>query len=418
VNATRQRRSIKAGALVTGLSAALLLAACSSSSPSAGESDSGDVGDCAPVPGVTATQVNVGIVFPTTGGAAATFAEFDKAAQVRFDQQNAEGGVNGRKIVTTIYDDASDGSRQSTVATKAIDQDKMYGLLHASQADTMFTKLRQEGVPVTGLAIQPAYSTDPNVFGVFGAYNSGFAATSTPLRMKEAGSTSVAIVGHNSPGATASAKGMEVALPEVGMKVATTILDMPIGAFDATSMALKIKRSGADGVDSISLVDSAISLLQALNQQGVPMKAKMMSLIVPPDVLAKTGNVLEGALAATSGTKPLSLDDPAVQAYVDAMKAAGVNTETSFASVGYQSADLFIRGLQEAGPCAARADFVQNLRKVTDYDGDGLSIEPVSFAPGLTPNGDPAKCQWFVQVQDGAFVPDAAATCGDLVPIS
>lgn len=418
MNATRQRRSIKAAALVTGLSAALLLAACSSSSPSAGEPDSGDVGDCAPVPGVTATQVNVGIVFPTTGGAAATFAEFDKAAQVRFEQQNAAGGVNGRKIVTTIYDDASDGARQSTVATKAIDQDKMYGLLHASQADTMFTKLRQEGVPVTGLAIQPAYATDPNVFGVFGAYNSGFATTSTPLRMKEAGSTSVAIVGHNSPGATASAKGMEVALPEVGMKVATTILDMPIGAFDATSMALKIKRSGADGVDSISLVDSAISLLQALNQQGVPMKAKMMSLIVPPDVLAKTGNVLEGALAATSGTKPLTLDDPAVQAYVDAMKAAGVNTETSFASVGYVAADLFIRGLQEAGPCAARADFVQNLRKVTDYDGAGLSIEPVSFAPGLTPNGDPAKCQWFLKVQDGAFVPDAAATCGDLVPIS
>jgi ABC-type branched-subunit amino acid transport system substrate-binding protein len=304
------------------------------------------------------------------------------------------------------------------VATKAINQDKMYGLLHASQADTMFVLLSQQNVPVTGLAIQPAYSVDPNVFGVFGAYNSGFASTSTPLRMKEAGSTSVAIVGHNSPGATASAKGMEVAVPAVGMKVGTTILDMPFGAFDATSMALKIKNSGADGVDSISLVDSAISLLQALDQQGVSMKAKMMSLIVPPDVVAKTGGVLEGALAATSGTKPLTLDDPSVTAYVDAMKAAGLNTETSFASVGYVAADLFIRGLQEAGPCAARADFVTNLRAVTDYDGAGLSIAPVSFAPGLTPNGDPSKCQWFLEVKDGQFVPDAAATCGDLLPLS
>jgi len=367
---------------------------------------------------VTDTQVKVGIVFPRTGGAAGTFAEFDKAAQLRFEQQNANGGVNGRTIVSTVYDDKSDGSTQSTVASKAIEQDKVYGILHASQADTMFTMLKKDNIPVTGLAIQPAYSTDQNVFGVFGAYNSGFAATSTPLRMQQAGATSVAIIGHNSPGATASAKGMEVAVPQVGMSVATTILDMPIGSFDATSMALKIKRSGADSVDSISLVDSAISLLQALNQQGVQLKAKMMSLIVPPDILAKTGNVLEGVLAATSGTKPLTLDDPAVKAYVKAMNDAGLSTETSFASVGYIAADLFIRGLQEAGPCEYRDDFVTNLRKVTDYDGDGLSIAPVSFAPGLTPNGDPSKCQWFLQVQSGQFVPDSEATCGDLIPLT
>ncbi|MDP2288217.1 MAG: ABC transporter substrate-binding protein [Actinomycetota bacterium] len=419
MNVSTRKRNTKTAALIAGLSAAMLLAACSSSDPSAGDSTESPSGlDCAAVPGISATQVKVGIVFPKTGPAAATFAEFDKAAQLRFEQENANGGVNGRTIVTTVYDDMSDGSRQSTVSAKAIDQDKVYGLLHASQADTMFSKLRQQNVPVTGLAIQPSYAVDANVFGVFGAYNSGFASTSTPLRMKEAGSTSVAIVGHNSPGATASAKGMEAAVPAVGMKVGTTILDMPLGAFDATSMALKIKNSGADGVNSISLVDSAISLLQALDQQGVPMKAKMMSLIVPPDVVAKTGDILEGALAATSGTKPLSLDDPAVTAYVDAMNAAGLNTETSFASVGYVAADLFIRGLKEAGPCASRSDFVTNLRAVTDYDGAGLSIAPVSFAPGLTPNGDPSRCQWFLEVKDGKFVPDSAATCGDLLPLS
>ena len=419
MNTSTSKRTRKAGAVIAGLSAAMLLAACSSSTPSAGESSAGTGSlTCSPVPGVSASQVKVGIVFPKTGPAAATFAEFDKAAQLRFAQENALGGVNGRTIVTTVYDDMSDGSRQSAVASKAIDQDQMYGLLHASQADTMFSMLHQQNVPVVGLAIQPAYSTDANVFGVFGAYNSGFASTSTPIRMKQAGSTNVAIVGHNSPGATASAKGMEAAVPAVGMNVATTILDMPFGAFDATSMALKIKNSGADAVDSISLVDSAISLLQALQQQGVPMKAKMMSLIVPPDVLAKTGNVLEGALAATSGTKPLSLDDPAVTSYVKAMNDAGLNTETSFGSVGYVAADLFIRGLKEAGPCASRSDFVTNLRAETDYDGAGLSIAPVSFAQGLTPNGDPSKCQWFLEVKNGTFVPDAAATCGDLLPLS
>ena len=157
VNASLRNRNAKAATLIAGLSAVMLLAACSSSTPSAGEVTSSASGlNCSPVPGVSASQVKVGIVFPKSGPAAATFAEFDKAAQLRFSQENALGGVNGRTIVTTVYDDMSDGTRQSAVASKAIDQDQMYGLLHASQADTMFAMLHQQNVPVTGLAIQPA----------------------------------------------------------------------------------------------------------------------------------------------------------------------------------------------------------------------------------------------------------------------
>jgi branched-chain amino acid transport system substrate-binding protein len=111
VNTRTHKKNKSAIALVAGLSAAMLLAACSSSDPSAVDSTESPSGlQCAPVPGVSSTQVKVGIVFPKSGAAAATFAEFDKAAQLRFDQENAKGGVNGRQIVTTVYDDMAPGS--------------------------------------------------------------------------------------------------------------------------------------------------------------------------------------------------------------------------------------------------------------------------------------------------------------------
>jgi hypothetical protein len=94
------------------------------------------------------------------------------------------------------------------------------------------------------------------------------------------------------------------------------------------------------------------------------------------------------------------------------MKAAGLNPYATYGPIGYLGADLFIRGLKEAGKCPTRALFIDNLRKVTNYNGGGLVPERVSFTPGLTPNGNPASCTWFLVAQGTTLVPDKAASCG------
>ncbi|MDO9484676.1 MAG: ABC transporter substrate-binding protein, partial [Actinomycetota bacterium] len=52
---------------------------------------------CPATPGVTPTGISVGWVGSKTGPASTTFIGASEGAQLRFDQENAKGGVNGRK---------------------------------------------------------------------------------------------------------------------------------------------------------------------------------------------------------------------------------------------------------------------------------------------------------------------------------
>ena len=160
---TKGRSTLLAG----GLGAALVLAVAAngaSAAPTPAPSVKAPVA-CAPTPGVDNSSIKLGIVFPKT---VAGYAGFDTAAKLRIDQENARGGINGRKLVVTTYDDAANASTQVTVANKAIQQDQMFGIMSGSTVDTMYNTLKSNNVPVTGLPNLPAYTTDRNTFGAYG----------------------------------------------------------------------------------------------------------------------------------------------------------------------------------------------------------------------------------------------------------
>ncbi|MDP2013312.1 MAG: ABC transporter substrate-binding protein [Actinomycetota bacterium] len=371
---------------------------------------------CPTTPGVDNASINVGIITPTTGPAVSSFTGFVEGAKLRIAQQNAKGGVNGRKINITVYDDKADGGTQSSVANKAIQQDNVFGIIEASTVDTMMAIFKAQNVPVVGLANLPAHGTDRNVFGATGAFAPLYGNTGAFARLKAAGATKVAVVNHNSPGAQAGGAAAVTGIPLEGMTLALRIADAPIGTFDATSVALRIKNSGADAEYSILTSDGGIAVANALKQQGVPMKAIMLAGFSDPRVIAQAPAALEGAIGTTFGTVPTSVPGrPGVRTFANGMRAAGLNPDSVSGPIGFVSADTFIKGLTLAGKCPTRAGFIDNLRKQTKITGAGLLPEPISYAPGVTPNGDPARCGWYLLVKDGKFVPDAKATCGKLV---
>jgi hypothetical protein len=114
-------------------------------------------------------------------------------------------------------------------------------------------------------------------------------------------------------------------------------------------------------------------------------------------------------------------DNAAVQAYAAALEehAPDIDPGTGFAAAGYLSADLFLRGVEEAGDCLSRDAFIEALRGVTDYDGGGLLVEPARYSGGIAPNGGQpyGACSWFVVREGDAWVPDEEATCGELLQI-
>ncbi|MDD2857955.1 MAG: ABC transporter substrate-binding protein [Candidatus Nanopelagicales bacterium] len=412
---SRRSAAVAVGASATLLAGFMASSAMAAPTPAPTKPAAATNASCPSTPGVTPTTINVGWIGSKSGPAATTFLQASEGARLRIDQENAKGGVNGRKLVLGIYDDQTNSSSQISAAQKAIG-DNVFGLVATTSTVSMYPTLKSAGIPIVGFS-NPAFGTDNNAFGIASATtgsNPAIAPTQILEKQKQMGATKIAIINHNSASATASQNALANLVPFVpGLSMVLRIADSPQGAHDATAEALRIKNSGADAVNYSGFVDGGISLAQALKQQGVTLKSFAVAGLSDPAILKTANGALDGALGQTYGTVPIGVNVRAAKTFAAAMKAAGLNPYAPAGPIGYVGADLFIKGLKVAGKCPTRESFISNLRKVTSYDGAGLLPGKVSFVPkGIMPNGNPITCSWYTIAKGTELIPDAKATCG------
>ena len=76
--------------------------------------------------GVTATTINIGATVPLTGPAAPGYDEIAPAMDAVFAWADAHGGVYGRKIKYTYFDDQYNPAETATLTRKLILQDNIF----------------------------------------------------------------------------------------------------------------------------------------------------------------------------------------------------------------------------------------------------------------------------------------------------
>jgi ABC-type branched-subunit amino acid transport system substrate-binding protein len=143
------------------VSAALLaaVAACSS-------------GKAAAVPGVTATTVTIGTHQPLTGPAAPGYSKISAATSAYFAYVNANGGVNGRKIVYTVMDDGYNPATTQTDVRQLVLNDHVFAILNGLGTPThtgVLDFLKTQKVPdlfvASGSATWNQPTKYPDTFG-------------------------------------------------------------------------------------------------------------------------------------------------------------------------------------------------------------------------------------------------------------
>jgi branched-chain amino acid transport system substrate-binding protein len=78
-------------------------------------------------PGVTAKTIHIGGTFPFSGPAA-LYSAIPTAERAYFLYVNAHGGVNGRRIQFTYYDDSYDPSKTVPLTQKLVEQDQVFAV--------------------------------------------------------------------------------------------------------------------------------------------------------------------------------------------------------------------------------------------------------------------------------------------------
>ena len=129
------------GAVVLGV--AIIASACSSSSStptttsttaaSSTSTTAGSTPSSGDSPGVTKTAINVGAISTRTGAIASDFDGLAPGIQAYFDMINAEGGINGRKLLLSYnLDDGGQSSQFTQLTHTLIDQDHAFAVMVAS----------------------------------------------------------------------------------------------------------------------------------------------------------------------------------------------------------------------------------------------------------------------------------------------
>jgi branched-chain amino acid transport system substrate-binding protein len=404
-----------------------LLAACSSSSKgtTSGGGTSGSVGasagkNTASAPGVTSTEVKVGLITEMTGAASSqAIPGIPAGFKARIALQNAEGGVYGRKITSIVQDDSTSPAGNATAA--GVELARGVFAVDDNSALAFGATKTLKGIPVVGGGYDgPEWTQMPNMFSTsYSQFTKQPRYSVDPTLLKKAGAHRFAVIGYAiSPSSSLAAKYTSLSLQQAGFSVPYLNTSLPFGTVNTTAVALQMKQENVDSISAPIDANTELAIVNSGIQAGI--KWRYVSLATGygqtwldnPQAVASTQQAYFGVLQV-----PVELHTPATIAEQAALaKYAGFSGVPGFDyTEGWTTADLLIKGLQAAGQNPTRASFIANLRKVTSYDAGGLLATPVNFEQYQTPPQH--QCGYAVQLIGHRFVPTSTtATCTDLVP--
>ncbi|ADP81436.1 ABC transporter substrate-binding protein [Pseudofrankia inefficax] len=394
-----------------GIAVAVTLALATSCSSAPGGSSGNSGNTACDAPGVTSNQIKLGFVYPATGPSSTALSAARAGLDARIGLANAHGGVHGRRITYDWGDDQGTASGAAVAIDTLVQQRNVFGLVSASASlgDSM-TALTKQVVPVTGTAIEPAWAGHDNMFSFI--YSASPAVVGRYVRAAR-GTRVAIIIGDPSALTSENTVSYEQSLRAAGASAVQTFSYVATTGNPA-QVANKIISFGADALLGITAPDDFAQVVQATRAAGAQLAVSVVLTGYDRSVIASAHGKALAGVSMPVFFRPFEAGGPAIKQYEDAMVTYAPESgdaDQQFAMFTYISADMFLRGLDLAGPCPTRAGFVKALRGVSAYDAGGL-IAPIDLRDD---SGKPLSCYAFVQVApDGtAFQVVRDRVCAD-----
>ena len=368
--------------------------------------------------------ITIAYVTDLTGPGGAENSTSPAGFEARLALQNAEGGVNGHKLVPLVIDDQTSPSQIATAVQEA--DSKAFGIVSQSPLFFLAAKYpHQQGVPVTGSYDDgPEWGTQPdtNMF----ASDEGSVDPKYPVNtqignfLKSHGGTVLGAYGYGiSPSSARAAVQNADSFKHAGGKVGVLDTSIPFGSVAFTSAALTAKQDGVNAIVPGMDANSNYALATALKQAGVKFHALFATGYESDLINSPAWGAVQGDYFL-SLFRPWSLPNAGTQQMQAAMKKYAHFSPSQFANFGQEEAwagaDLMIKGLQMAGPNASRATVIKDLRSLKTYNDNGMLPQSINYST-IFGHDLPQQCTWIVQAHTNGFTPvSSKPVCGTDIP--
>ena len=351
-------------------------------------------------PGVSSTEIVLGMQLPQTGAASPGYNKIDDAARAYFDYVNSKGGVNGRSIKLVTKDDTYKAGVTITTARELINNDKVFAFFGSVGTQTHLSVVKdinRRGIPdifvnsgYSGLYTNP--KKYPNTFGGLGTYTVEAKILGKYLKEKYADKKIGILYQSDDFGRNALAGLTASGLKFEAKKTAASFVAGTHGSIGLGTQIGQLKANGVDVV-IIAAVSSATAVAYATAAALAYKPTKWAVISVGADsttfqtILGARGTapatsaaLLAGTISASHAPAAGEADDEYVKAFKkindDFNKATGTGkTWDNNVLQGMNIAYLATSALMGVGKDLTRAKLVSYLQK------NGSKLSSAAFAP-------------------------------------
>jgi len=337
--------------------------------------------------GVTATEIHIGQWGPQTGPAAA-WGSVARGTDAYFKMINERGGINGRKLIHHMFDDAYNPAKTKAGVKELQEGIGMFAWVSGvGTAPGLAVRdyLMERGIPWVGPSAGSLNWIDPPYKYLFAVYPLYELEAKALCRYAVAnmGKKKIAIIYQNDDYGKNGLEGAKEELAAYGMEL---VAQVPVNATDSDLKPhiMQLKKSEADVVLLWTTVKHAVMTVGI--SKAMRFTPQFMSTSTCSDfplMMYISKGAWEGVIAATFAELPDS-GYPLLQTYkqeaFDQYAAKGERWGL-FYYAGIAFAEPMVEAIRRCGPDLTRERFVQEMEGLQDFKGISGKISYKPFDP-------------------------------------
>lgn len=356
--------------------------------------------------GVSDKEIVLGTHLDLSGPVAATMPHMVNGMQMRIDEANAAGGVNGRKIRLVIEDNGSQPAQAVRAVQKLIRKDEVFAIINSFGSGPNVAAVKPSidaGVVyfapwAASSVVQAVSQKSPLLFTTVANFDTT-TASGVSWVIKNLGAKKVGYIYQEGPFGDLVRRGLNAALDANSMKI-TAQASYVVGDIDLSSQVARMQAAGVDLIVCATLIRETIAVMGEVKKLGWN-DVKVLSAIPgrSTDVVNLGGKVTEG-LYGIGGWR-LNYADSApenVKKWIKEYKRKYKLEPNENTMNAYSYTDWFISGLQAAGR-DLNADKLVKALQATPHE-DFVTYGKVTF---VNNHMEPERIE-IDQVKNGRWV--------------
>jgi branched-chain amino acid transport system substrate-binding protein len=322
--------------------------------------------------GVTDTEITIGSTTDLSGVTAVQGVNNANAVRLAFDDANASGGVNGRKIHYVVEDMQYQVPRAVQAINKLLNLDRIFFTvvdggtpMNNAEMPMQFEKNVPNIFPLT--AARSMYEPfSPLKFAQFASYYDQM-RSGLKYFVENRHVSHVCVMYQDTDFGRDVLAGVQDEAKALGLSVIATTAHKPTDT-DFSADLTKLHDAACDWIGVGSIVRDSLGIISQAKKMGWSVPLVGQSASYDTSIAAAPGNVGEGFYSMSPSIYAYPDDKrPAVQAFFKEYKARFGIDPNFLGETGYSSGQMVLMGLKNAGKDLTTESFIKGLEAIQDY---------------------------------------------------